>query len=390
VPEFPSLTHVFFWREAQALQELGVELSWISTRPPAAPCPHAFGPPAAAATHYVFPPRAGAAARGLAGPGTAHALAYLAGLDESPVSARARRFALLPCAADLADFARQRRLDHLHIHSCAEAAHLGALARRLSGLSYSLTLHGDLPVYGTDHRAKMERAAFVSVVTRALRQQVRERVGLPEERLPIVRMGVSEAFFADARRDAGARPLHAVTVARLDPSKGHRHALRALKALVDGGDDVRYSIAGGGPEKEAIERQVAELGLGARVRILGGLGEAEVLRLLRSADAFVLPSVGLGEAAPVAVMEAMATGLPVLCTIIGGVPEMLTDGREGFLVPQADPAALTAALRTLAREPARRLAMGCAARERALAEFRASNCAAQLLERFEEARAARG
>ncbi len=385
VPEFPSLTHIFFWREAQALRALGVDLTWISTRRPSTACPHAFGAWAAAETHYVYPPRpATALASLLRSPlGGARSLRYLASLRESSLAERARGLGLLACAADLAEFARRRSLDHLHVHSCAEAAHLAALAERLSGLPYSLTLHGDLPVYGHDHHAKMERATFVSVVTRDLHQQVARFVGLPPNRLPVVRMGIDSDFFTPGDRALPTEgAFHFVTVARLGESKGHRFALGALRALVDGGVDAAYTIAGSGPDRALIEAEIARLGLSGRVTMAGSLDEGQVRDLLRSADAFVLPSVGLGEAAPVAVMEAMATALPVVCSIIGGIPELVTDGQEGFLVPQEDSAGLAGALRRLATDRDQRLGMGRAARRRAAAEFGAGRCAAALLDRI--------
>jgi glycosyltransferase involved in cell wall biosynthesis len=387
VPEFPSQTHVFFWREAQALQALGVDLEWLSTRRPSAGCPHAFGPAAAAATRYLFPPRLLTAMVSLLRDplGSARAFGYLASLRESPLVDRVRRLGLMVCAADLAAFAKRQGLTHLHVHSCAEAAHLAALASRLSDLSYSLTLHGDLPVYGRDHLAKMAAARFVSVVTRDLQRQVTSVVGLPADRVPVVRMGVDVEFFTPARREPSpGAAFHIVTVARLAEAKGHRFALRALRSLVDGGLDASYSIAGDGPDRATIEREIDSLGLSERVRFAGSLSEPRVLDLLRTADAFVLPSVGLGEAAPVAVMEAMAVGVPVVCSIIGGVPELVDDGAEGFLVPQGRAEAIAFALERLAGDTPLRRRMGDAARTRATSEFSARACAAKLLEAIEE------
>lgn len=385
VPEFPTQTHIFFWREAAALGELGVDVHWLSTRRPQEACPHAFAREATARTHYAFPPRAALALRLLlARPGaTAAALGYLARLRESSAIAKLRRLGLLLCAADLAALCRARRIEHLHAHSCAEAAHLVALTARLAGVSYSLTLHGDLEVYGGDHESKMAAASFVSAVTADLQRQVTGRLGLGPDRVPVIRMGVDTELFAPpAERSRQPGRLHLVTVARLAECKGHRYALAALRQLVDAGGDARYTIAGDGEDRGAIEAETVRLALADRVRFTGGLAEGDVLALLRDADAFVLPSVGIGEAAPVALMEAMATGLPVVCSIIGGVPELLEDGVEGYLVPQADAAALATALARLASDPPLRSRLGAAARARAVAEFGARRGAAALLARI--------
>lgn len=385
IPEFPTQTHIFFWREAAALAALGVEVHWLSTRRPQDACPHPFAQQAAAATHYAFPPRTAAAVRLLLSrPAAAMgALRYLAGLRESSTAAKLRRLGLLLCAADLAVFCRERGIDHLHAHSCAEAAHLVAIAARLTGLPYSLTLHGDLEVYGVDHDSKTAGALFVSAVTSDLQRQVTGRLGLPAERVPVIRMGVdTELFRPPAARSGQRGRLHMVTVARLAECKGHRYALAALRHIVEAGIDARYAIAGDGEEGAEIQAEAARLGLADRVRLCGGLAERDVLALLQEGDAFVLPSVGIGEAAPVALMEAMATGLPSVCSIIGGVPELLDDAVEGYLVPQADSAALAAALARLASDPALRLRLGAAARARAVAEFGAGRGAAALLARI--------
>lgn len=389
VPEFPAQTHIFFWREAQALRDAGVDLRWLSTRrPPATACRHAFADEARGATRYLFPPRWGAAAaRLLARPRhSARALGYVLGLRESSLRRRLRALGLLLCAADLAAEQRARPLDHLHVHSCADAAHVAALFHLLTGVPYSLSLHGDLHVYGHDHASKMRRARFVSVVTHDLQRQVIEHLGLPADSVPVIRMGVDTSRFVEASGRAPAgRGLHVVTVARLAECKGHRYALEAVRALSDKGLDLRYTIAGDGPDRAAIAADVARLGLEGRASLVGTLAETEVLRLVQSADVFVLPSVGYGEAAPVAVMEAMACGTPVVCSIIGGTPELVRDGEDGFLVAQRDVAGLTGALRRLATDRDLHARLSHAARERALGDFDHRRWAAELLARVRAA-----
>ncbi|MEM6392459.1 MAG: glycosyltransferase family 4 protein [Planctomycetota bacterium] len=170
-----------------------------------------------------------------------------------------------------------------------------------------------------------------------------------------------------------------LTVARLNPTKGHTHALAAIKTCVDQGLDIRYRIAGNGPNEQAIRDTIAELNLEDRVELLGSVSEDRVLELLHDADAFVLPSFGLGEAAPVSVMEAMATGLPVVCSIIGGTPDMITTEHDGILTPQQDEAALADAFARLAKDPALRQRLGSAARTTATERFDYRRTANRLL-----------
>jgi glycosyltransferase involved in cell wall biosynthesis len=103
--------------------------------------------------------------------------------------------------------------------------------------------------------------------------------------------------------------------------------------------------------------------------LTGTLGEAEVFQLLSRADALILPSVGLGEAWPVSVMEAMGAGLPVIASVIGATPEMITSGEDGFLVPQRDEQILLEYIAVLARDPERRKRIGEAARRTAIQRF---------------------
>jgi colanic acid/amylovoran biosynthesis glycosyltransferase len=384
VPEFPSQTHAFFWREVVALRGLGVQVHLLSSRrPDPAACRHDFAEEARQQTHYVFPPRWAGALLSLAVRPirTLRALGYVAGLRESSLKRRLVYAGLILSAADLVRYGKSRKLDHLHVHSCADAAHLAALGRILGGPPYSLTLHGDLPVYGTDHARKMARAEFVACVTTPLRQQVLDKVGLPPARTGVLWMGVdTEQFRDEGQRTYDPGRLHLVTVARLNPMKGHGHALAAMRRAVDRGCDVCYTIAGEGPHRAQIEADVARLGLTGRVTMAGTMSETEVRALLQRADAFVLPSVGLGEAAPVSVMEAMACGLPVVASIIGGTPDMITHGVDGLLIPQADEPALADALVLLATDPAERRRLGQAARERALKYFDSRQTARHLLE----------
>lgn len=389
VPEWPGQTHAFFWREITALRELGHSVYPFSTkRPPEEACLHGFVTEARETTHYVFPPRPQAVARILATRpgGAAAALAYAASLTESSVADRLNVAALIACAADLAARCDALAIDHLHVHSCANAAHIAAMAHLLKGPSYSLTLHGDLPVYGTDHRQKMKNARFVSAVTRPLQKQVLDATALGEERVPVIWMGVdTERFKPDPDRTPTTGPFTMATIARLNAAKGHSYALAALKRVRDKGLDVRYTIAGEGPHRAEIERTISDLGLEQAVTLAGSFSEKNVLALLQSADAFVLSSVGLGEAAPVSIMEAMSCGLPVICSCIGGTEDMITDRHSGLLVAQKDVDGLAEAVEALARNPKLRHRLGQSAREQAQRAFDYRITAGKLADAFARA-----
>src|SRR5204863_6176125 len=121
---------------------------------------------------------------------------------------------------------------------------------------------------------------------------------------------------------------------------------------------LRFQIVGDGPRKRELEDLVVARGLGRHIEFLGH--RDDVPSLLASADAFVLPS--RSEAFPNSVIEAMAAGLPVIANGVGGLLDLVDDGRTGLLVPPADPEALAPALRFLLENPSRAAAMGAAAR----------------------------
>lgn len=382
IPEFPSQTHAFFWREIQAWRQAGVNVQILSTRrPPADSCRHEWAQEARQQTAYFFPPRSGSAARLALRPiGTARAAAYVAGLRQSPIKHRIKLHGLIPCAADLRRHCDQRGIRHIHCHSFANAAHLCALARILGGPSYSLTLHGDLPVYGVDHQSKLARCLAVTTAGPHLIEPV-AALGFPRQKILSNPMGVdTERFTPAVNRPAISGELAVITVARLNRNKGHRFALAALRRLVDAGLDIKYTIVGDGPYRPDIDQQVSELRLKERVSLLGERGEAEVLELLRQHDAFVLSSVGLGEAAPVSVMEAMSCGLPVVASIIGSTPAMIHDGQSGFLTAQEDVAAIEHALKRIATDIVLRREIATAARRTAVEQFDARASSLRLLE----------
>ena len=382
VPEFPGQTHAFFWREIGAIEEAGMPIRLYSTRRPSAgSCPHDFAAEAARRTTYLFPPSPASAADHILRHTlrAVRAVAYVVGLKETSAKRKARLLALLPSAATLVADARKHGVTHLHIHSCADAAHLGALAHILGNLPYSLTLHGDLPVYGADHAAKMKRARFVAAVTQPLAWQISEVS--PQTDAPVIWMGVDCDRFVPGPRKPN--PVFTVaTVARLNHAKGHRFFLRAMARLRDEGTIVHYKIAGDGPERDGIAEEIRELGLQDQVEMLGSLDETAILGLLQGADALALTSIGKGEAAPVTVMEAMSCGLPVICSRIGGTPDMIQDGVDGLLVEQEDVDALADATSRLARNPDLRHRVGDAARKAALSRFDRRLNARKLLNRI--------
>ena len=163
-----------------------------------------------------------------------------------------------------------------------------------------------------------------------------------------------------------------LTVASLRRLKGHHVLLEAAARLAARGARFRLRFAGDGPERTALERQARALGLAGKVQFLGE--RHDVPALLSRANMFVLPSSGR-EGLGLAALEAMATGLAVVATRLGGVPEVVSHGRTGLLVPPGDPESLAAAIGELLAHPGQAEAMGRAGRERVMASFTAEGMA---------------
>ena len=179
--------------------------------------------------------------------------------------------------------------------------------------------------------------------------------------------GAASGSRLDARRELGVGPdeLVLLQVARLDYLKDHATAVRTLARVAARAPQARLVLVGDGPERPGVEAQVRELNLGDKVRFLGL--RKDVARLLPGADLFLLTSVS--EGIPLTVIEAMAAGLPVVATDVGGMSEVVADGSTGLLAPARDDAALAERILRLAGDPELRRRMGAAGRARAKDRF---------------------
>ena len=247
-----------------------------------------------------------------------------------------------------------------------------------SRFSYSLTLHGGLEVYGGAYKNKMARAKFVNAVTRVHAKQIVDEVGLDKSKVPVIYMGVDLEKFVQKnypKRDK----IHFISIARLAKGKGHSYALEALKQAKDKGYSFVYNIVGGGDYEAALKTKVEQLGLVDEVVFHGTLSEDGVKNLLSDSDVLLLTSVGKFEAAPVAVMESMASGVSCICSIIGGTPDMVNNGKDGFLVSQTSVSEIHKAMMNYFENPELVAIMGSEARKNAVNKFSHKDQASRLL-----------
>lgn len=197
-----------------------------------------------------------------------------------------------------------------------------------------------------------------------------EHVRLPAERIDVVPNGVDANRFTPDGDRAGQPPT-ALWLGLMAPVKRLDLLIRAVADI----PRLRLLLLGDGPERAAVEALVATLDLHRRVELRGHVDDPS--GAFAEADLFALPSAA--EALPLALLQAMSCGLPVVATRVGGIPDVVRPGVDGELVDAADPAGFTTALRALADDAAARTRMGRSARERVLAEFSLQVCADRLL-----------
>lgn len=157
----------------------------------------------------------------------------------------------------------------------------------------------------------------------------------------------------------------ATTVARLHPVKGHTHLLKAIPRILERVPGVYFLFVGEGPLSEQIKKEAHEMMIDDSVHFLAV--RQDIPMILACSDLFVLPS--LSEGMPNVALEAMAAGLPVVATAVGGIPEIIEDGESGLLVPPADPHALAVAITRILTDPPQLKKMGSTARERIMNKF---------------------
>lgn len=181
------------------------------------------------------------------------------------------------------------------------------------------------------------RADLVCPNNDRLERAIRELGARATQKMP----NILDARFSPRTRQRDAGGVRAINVASLNEKKGHRYLLDALALIREHEPRISVDLVGDGPLRDELERRVRDLGLDHMVRFHGYATHERVAELLGGSDLLVLPS--LRENQPLAVAEAMASGLPVVATDVGGVPEML-EGGGGVVVPPADPNALARAI----------------------------------------------
>jgi glycosyltransferase involved in cell wall biosynthesis len=284
--------------------------------------------------------------------------ATIGGTGSSP-KVLAKSLVVFPIALGWARQMQHLGVRHIHAHFGSHPALAALLAAESQGIGFSFTVHAhDLYADNVMLAEKVRRARFVVTISEFNRQRLCALVGsAAANRVHVVRCGVSVSTHHFRRRRTGSGQRMLLSVAALREYKGLAYLIRACSLLRSTAPHESFvcRIVGDGPERGPLERLIRRLGLEDCVRLMGACEQHVVNDLLAEADTFVLPSVvarnGYMDGIPVALMEAMASGVPVIASHLSGIPELVRDRDTGLLVPPNQAEAIRDAILYCWREP---------------------------------------
>ena len=382
---FPSFGQTFSYREVAELERQGIALQVFSIRRPADEPEQDWDPAIVDRVHYLP--------------------------EEKPLVAEVDRVLKSKALPDRvraavqkwdrqSDFLRlyqaiyigvrlqEKGLRQVHAHFAGMAARTAWWINEFFGVPYSFTAHANdifAPRDFVVSLAKLiERAAAVVTVSDYAVGLLREKFSASPGKIHRVYNGIDFARFSVS--DFAGSPPAIISVGRLIEKKGFSDLISACALLRTRGRSFLCSIIGEGPLEESLRGQIAAAGLETCVELAGPRTQTEIANRLAHATVFALPCTreadGGMDNLPTVIMEAMAAGLPVISTPLGGVPEMVEPGVTGELVPERDPAALADAIERMIGDPERARRFGERGRQIASEKFAIEQSARQLRELF--------
>jgi len=388
---FPALSTTFVQHEVRILEKLGLEIVSTANRAPDRGGYHPEDDDLKSRTFYLTPvnffrylnanftffvksPRRYLRAVALA----------LALRDNFPWQ-RTRNLAQLAGAAVLADYLKAKGVTHVHVHFAFGAASVALLLKTLTGISYSMTIHGSdvlLPRPLTEQ--KLRQAQFVVSNCRFHIHNLRKRFPtLDNQHFYVIRIGLDlhTKPWSQVNPYEKDPDLHILNVARLEPVKAHDILIRACERLRNMGVGFRCRIVGDGPRKNELEKLIKKSYLEDRIELLGARFRDEVVKLYGWSHVLALSS--LSEGTPMTVIEAMAQARPVIAPNITALPEMVIEGKTGYLFERGRHEDLALKLKILADNPVRIKTLGLEGRKKAEKLFDLTVNARRLMAVFE-------
>ncbi len=389
---FPKMSETFVYREVKALREQGYEVVTLSNR---TPDPAKLPDEARGlmdSTIYAVPvDKLGYIEAGLSWLAkrpvrTLSTLVTLLAQPNESWSNRKRTLMHFASGLYLAHRAQGQHIQHIHAHFAHNAATIALVISRLLDLPFSFTAH---QIFMTDQivlREKLKAAKFIVSIsdytTDWLVDYAPDVKGL-REKFHVVHCGISPEQFRPSPNRDHTRPPIILSVARWDEKKGMPYLVEACHLLRERGVDFHCIIGGDGDDREKMERLIAQHQLHDTITLPGYIMQDKLQAYHERAAVFAQACItahdGDVDGIPVALMEPMAKGLPVISTTVSGIPELITHGVEGLLVPEKNAAALADALQFVLENEAIAEQMGKAGREKVVAEFNVDQSAAQIV-----------
>jgi len=383
--EYPALSHTFIEREIRFLRAIGVNIQAFSIgRPGAVGVMSAHHRLAAEQTTYLLDDRTRLFRHVLVG-ALRHPLRFIGTFWNaqrySPpgLVQRIKHIAYAGEAIGLARAMARSDLCHVHVHMANNGAMVALLATEYDRtLSYSMTVHGSAEFFNVGQvrlKLKAERACFVRCVSNFCRAQIMTWTD-PEiwPRCHVIHCGVDPDAHG-ASKSSACEKLRLLAVGRMVAIKGYHVLLRSCRALSDRNIRWRLTMIGDGPMRNQLEVLAGELGIADYVEFTGPVGQDDIARYFDGADVMVVSS--FMEGVPVVLMEAMAKGLAVIATNVGGIGELVDHGHCGWLIPTGDEGALTEAM-AAAADGKRRRQYGANGRAKIIQEFSIKQVADQM------------
>jgi len=382
---FPSFGQTFCYREVAELDRQGVTPPIFSIRRPKSEPPQDWDPKIVARVHYLpeeaeLVPEIDRLLKQRALPARV--------VDVMAEWGRRTDFLRLYQAIYVGLRLQEKGIRHVHAHFAGMAARTAFWIDRFFSVTFSFTGHANDIFAPRQFEISLEKLmeqalAIVSVSDFGVRF-LQERFPGSTAKIHRIYNGIQLNEFQ--RSDFSSSILSIVAIGRLIEKKGFADLIRACELLRKRGYDFRCQIIGEGPLEEDLRAQIDDGGLLGQIDLAGPHPQHEVRSRLAGAALFVLPCIaepgGAMDNLPTVIMEAMAAGLPVVSTQIGGVPEMVVENETGLLVSPNDPSALAEALERLMVDPALARRLGQAGYERACARFSIERNVCELLKLF--------
>ena len=382
---YPAVSHTFIQREVAHLRRMGLDIETFGVRRP--DDKEIVGEEQVRErerTHYLLPTSVqtllASHLRCLVRRPRGYIAAFRLAMGMRPAGLRALQKHLFYFAEAglLAEQLRVQGIGHLHNHLADSSCSVALLASSMSEATFSFTIHGSYIFFELERwrvDLKVDRAQFVICISEYCRSQVM-MFSEPSQwsKLQVVHCGVDPSLFpALSHQGPGTRLLF---IGRLSHGKGLEVLFESIARLRSDSLDVELTIVGDGGTRARLETMAEALGISHSVSFVGFEPEDAVRRRLADADILVLPS--FAEDVPVCLMEAMASGLAVVGTSVGGVSELVEHGTSGLLVRPGDVRSLTEALSRLVTDASLREALGRAARQKVERDFNGLSEAAKL------------